>query len=312
MMFDGYFDYLTAFDRNIGFVTEDELLRLRGKTVAIAGTGGVGGAHLMMLTRMGIGGFHLADFDRFELPNFNRQVGATIRTLGRHKVDVMAEMASDINPELRISKFNEGITKSNIDAFLSGVDLFVDGLDFFCQGIRFEIFRRCAELRIPAITAAPLGMGTSYVIFSSSGMSYQDYFGARGEDDEIELVRFAAGLVPRSLHESYLVDPSRMDLRARRVSSSPVGIQLAASVAGTEATKLLLDRGKVRPAPWCHQFDPYLGRWVHTHVTFGYRNPWQRVRTAMLRRRLQAHVSGLLESTSKVEREHPSSDIGSL
>ena len=92
------FSYSEAFRRNIGWVTEAEQQVLRGKRVAIAGLGGVGGAHLLTLTRLGIGRFHLADFDRFELHNFNRQVGATVHTVGRPKVDVMAEMASAINP----------------------------------------------------------------------------------------------------------------------------------------------------------------------------------------------------------------------
>ena len=70
------FAYADAFRRNLGWVTVAEQTALRGKRVAIAGLGGVGGAHLLTLTRLGIGAFHIADFVRFELHNFNRQVGA--------------------------------------------------------------------------------------------------------------------------------------------------------------------------------------------------------------------------------------------
>src|SRR5689334_23457905 len=104
------FTYSDAFDRNIGWVTEHEQQVLRGKRVAIAGLGGVGGAHLLTLTRLGIGAFHIADFDRFELHNFNRQVGATMESLDRPKVDVMAEMARAINPELDLRLFPDGIS----------------------------------------------------------------------------------------------------------------------------------------------------------------------------------------------------------
>ena len=86
------FDYRSAFSRNLGWVTEAEQERLRHRRVAIAGLGGVGGVHLLALTRLGIGKFHIADHDRFELVNFNRQAGATVDTLGRPKVDVMADM----------------------------------------------------------------------------------------------------------------------------------------------------------------------------------------------------------------------------
>ena len=63
------FDYDQAFSRNIGWVTGREQQTLRNKCVAIAGLGGVGGAHLMTLTRLGIGAFHVADFDTFDVPS---------------------------------------------------------------------------------------------------------------------------------------------------------------------------------------------------------------------------------------------------
>ena len=53
-------------------MTRDEQRTLRGKRVAIAGLGGVGGLHLLTLARLGIGRFRLAEFDRFDLANFNR------------------------------------------------------------------------------------------------------------------------------------------------------------------------------------------------------------------------------------------------
>src|SRR6266498_3915045 len=94
------FVYERAFSRNIGWLSEAEQQLLRGKRVAIAGLGGVGGVHLLTLARLGIGAFHLADFDRFDQENFNRQAGATMSTIGREKTAVMAEMARDINPQL--------------------------------------------------------------------------------------------------------------------------------------------------------------------------------------------------------------------
>jgi len=59
------FDYKQAFSRNIGWVTADEQEKLRHKKVAIAGMGGVGGSHLIVLARLGIGRFHIADLDVF-------------------------------------------------------------------------------------------------------------------------------------------------------------------------------------------------------------------------------------------------------
>src|SRR5690606_32011775 len=114
------FDYEAAFSRNIGWVTEAEQHALRGKRVAIAGMGGVGGVHLLTLARLGIGAFNIADFDTFDLVNFNRQAGAMVSALGRPKVDVLAEMAADINPELDIRRFPQGVAQDNLDDFLRG------------------------------------------------------------------------------------------------------------------------------------------------------------------------------------------------
>src|SRR5437879_10357941 len=94
------FSYEEAFGRNLGWVTAAEQQILRGKRVAIAGLGGVGGSHLLTLARLGIGAFHIADFDRFELANFNRQAGATMASLGRPKAETLAAMAREINPTL--------------------------------------------------------------------------------------------------------------------------------------------------------------------------------------------------------------------
>ena len=66
------FNYHQAFSRNIGWVTAEEQELLRHKRVAIAGMGGVGGIHLLTLARLGIGAFHIADFDVFDIVNFNR------------------------------------------------------------------------------------------------------------------------------------------------------------------------------------------------------------------------------------------------
>src|SRR5437016_4549637 len=117
------FDPEIAFSRTLGLVTRAEMKKLQQSKVAIAGLGGVGGSHLLTLTRLGIGCFHLADFDRFDLENFNRQAGADVTTIGRAKVDVMSEFACRINPNLAIRRFPAGVTVANLDEFLTGVDI---------------------------------------------------------------------------------------------------------------------------------------------------------------------------------------------
>jgi tRNA A37 threonylcarbamoyladenosine dehydratase len=138
--------------------------------------GGVGGGHLLTLVRLGIEKFHIADMDIFELQNFNRQAGATLATLNCTKVSTLENMARQINPNIEIKTFPNGIDNQNIDEFLDGVNLYVDGLDFFVLDIRAEVFKRAYEAHIPAITAGPIGMGTSYLIFMPGKMTFEEYF----------------------------------------------------------------------------------------------------------------------------------------
>ncbi|WP_374480071.1 ThiF family adenylyltransferase [Zoogloea sp.] len=282
------FDYDEAFSRNIGWVTQAEQAALRGKRIAIAGVGGVGGVHLLTLARLGVGAFHVADMDTFDLVNFNRQAGAMMSTLDRPKAEVMAEMARDINPEVDIRVFGEGVNAGNLDEFLAGVDLYVDGLDFFAFTARRDTFNACHRLGVPAVTAAPLGMGTAVLSFLPGRMSFEEYFRLAGCDEDEMAVRFLLGLSPAMLQRAYLADPSRVDFVARRGPSTIAACQLCAGVTATESLKILLRRGEVLCAPWGFQFDAYRNRYVKTWRPGGNNNPIQRIGLAIARRQLRA------------------------
>jgi molybdopterin-synthase adenylyltransferase len=280
------FDYDTAFSRNLGWVTRDEQQALRGKRVAIAGLGGVGGLHLLALARLGVGRFHLAEFDRFELANFNRQVGASMRTLDLPKLDVMTALAREINPGLEIVPFDAGMSAKNIGDFLDGIDVFVDGLDFFAFAARELVFGACHARGIPAVTAAPLGMGAALLNFVPGGMSFADYFGFAECAESEKPIRFLLGLAPAMLHRRYLADLSFVDLRGGKGPSTAMACHICAGVAATEALKLLLHRGSVVKAPRGVQFDAYRNKLTHTWRPWGWRNPLQRLVAAIARREL--------------------------
>lgn len=280
------FDYDEAFSRNIGWVTESEQDSLRGKRVAIAGLGGVGGIHLLTLARLGIGAFHIADFDTFDVVNFNRQAGATVSSLGRAKSDVLAEMARDINPSMELKTFDAGVSAENLDAFLERVDLYVDGLDFFAFDARRETFAACHRLRIPAITAAPLGIGTAFLCFMPDAMSFEEYFCLEDCSEDEMALRFLLGLSPAMLQRGYLADPSKVDFSRRKGPSMIPACQLCAGVCAAEAVKILLGRGSVTVAPRGFQFDAYRNRYVRSWRPWGNRNPIQRLALAVARQQL--------------------------
>jgi len=283
------FDYDQAFSRNIGWVTREEQQTLRRKTVAIAGMGGVGGSHLLTLTRLGIGRFHIADLDTFELANFNRQAGAMLSTSGQPKVEVLAKRARDINPELDLKLFSEGVTQENLRAFLSEVDVYVDGLDFFSLDIRRAVFAACAEAGIPAVTAAPLGMGAALLNFLPGGMNFEQYFCLEGQAEGEQLLRFLLGLSPAMLQRGYLVDPSAVDFAQHRGPSTAMACELCAGLAATQVLKLVLRRGRVIAAPRGLHVDAYRNKLVTTWRPGGNRHPLQRLALKIARRQFGAH-----------------------
>ena len=263
------FDYQKAFSRNIGWVTEEEQQQLKNKKVAIAGAGGVGGIHLVTLARLGISNFNISDFDDFEVHNFNRQSGAFMSTLGQQKVDVMENVAKDINPEANITTFPEGIFSHNIDEFLVDVDIYVDALDFFALEARKVVFQKCHEKNIPVITAAPLGMGCAFLCFMPGKMSYENYFRFAGKSEEDQLIQFLIGLSPAMLQRPYLVDDSRVNFTEKRGPSTPMAVNMCAGIAGTYALKILLNRGDIVCAPHGLHFDAYRNKFTKTWRPFG-------------------------------------------
>lgn len=286
------FDYHEAFSRNLGWVTAAEQDILRNKRIAIAGLGGVGGSHLLTLARLGIGAFNIADFDQYELANFNRQAGASMSHLEQHKLDVMSRLALDINPQLDLGQYPAGVNSDNLDDFLDGVDLYVDALDFFALEIRRQVFAACYEKGIPAVTAAPLGMGSALLCFLPAKMSFEDYFLLKGQGEEEQALRFILGLAPAPQHMSYLVDGSRIDFNAKRAPSTPMACQLCAGFAGTYALKILLNRGEVIAAPRGMLFDAYRNKLVFTRRPWGNNNPLQRLGLRVARNRVNAAPPG--------------------
>jgi molybdopterin/thiamine biosynthesis adenylyltransferase len=282
------FSYNDAFARNIGWISEAEQARMRASRVAVAGLGGVGGSHVLTLSRLGVGAFNLSDLDTFELANFNRQAGATVSHLHRPKLAVLTEMAQDINPEIDVRPFPDGINAENVDAFLDDVDLYVDALDFFALEARQLVFAACHARGIPAITAAPLGMGVAFLAFLPGKMSFEAYFRMRGHDRAEQAARLLLGLSPRMLQMPYLLDDGSVDFRAGKNPSTSMGCELCAGMAGTQALKVLTGRGKVPAAPWGLHFDAYRNKLVRTWRPGGNANPIQQLGLMLARRRLSA------------------------
>ena len=285
------FNYQEAFVRNIGVVSGTEHRRLRDCTVAIAGMGGVGGDYLISLVRAGVGGFHLAEFDEFEIHNFNRQYGANTQTIGRPKLEVMVEMALAINPSLRIKTFAEGVSPANVDAFTSGVDLVIDGMDVFAVDMHPLLVNAASAKGLTTLAAVPLGMGAGILAFGPEGMSYADYFAiSPGMSEDEKVIQFALGFAPEMYHLRYL-NPKSINLKARKGPSSVAGCKLCSGFIVTQALLALLHPEETQCVPWYTYVDVRLNRYRHRRLWMGNRNPIQRLKSFVAKKRLQKQSS---------------------
>ena len=300
------FNYNNAFKRNLGWITKEEQEKLKNATIAIGGLGGVGGVHLETLTRLGVSNFHIADLDIFDYSNFNRQVGANVETVGKTKISVALAEMKKINPEIKITLFDKGVNEDNINEFLDGVDLYVDSLDIFAIEARKLVFRSCHKKEIPAITAAPMAMGVSFLCFSKDSMSFDDYFGLKDLDQSVlnslqekerslyilntyadNVVRFIGGVAPKAYQRHYIVDITTVDLFKKDLPSLKMGIDLAAGALCSNALKLLLGRGEVIKAPRSFHFDSYLNKYSRPWRPFGHKNPLQSILRLIIKKRIK-------------------------
>jgi molybdopterin/thiamine biosynthesis adenylyltransferase len=280
------FNYQRAFSRNLGWVNKEEQGRINSTVIAIPGLGGVGGHHLHSLLRVGFSKFKIADFDTFDVHNFNRQLGSNMKTVGVEKIEVAKAMALEINPECSVEKFSEGITKENYKDFLQGVDIVVDGLDVFQIDLRILLYEYAHEIGVPVVTAAPLGMGTSYLSFNPRGMSFNQYFNLNTELDSNEkLVRFLAGLAPKGLHLSYMKYTEFINIEKQDVPSLHIGCLAATSAVASVCTKMVLNRGRIIWAPRGVHTDFFKNKTSTFWRPWGNKNPVQKLIMALVRRK---------------------------
>jgi hypothetical protein len=280
-------DYAESFCRNLGLVTAEEQQKLRNSRVAVAGLGGVGGVALLTFARMGIGKFSLADFDRFGLANMNRQAGAACSTIGRPKLDVMAERVRDINPTADLRLFPQGVRADNVDAFLADVDVVLDSVDFFSIDARTLIHQRARALGKTVLFSAPLGFSATLHVFPPEGMSFERYFDVREGMSKFErLIAFAVGLAPRGTHWAYM-DLKKVSIAERAGPSLAGACDLSAGLVATEALARLLNRRPSRGVPCFTQFDPYRRKFVEGRLWFANRGPLQRLKRWFLARKFR-------------------------
>jgi len=134
-------------------VGEEGQAKLRRARVLVIGAGGLGSPALLYLAAAGIGTLGIADDDKVDLTNLQRQVAHRTDTLGWAKVDSAARAIGEMNPHVQVIRHRQRLTEENAD-LVAGYDLVLDGSDNF--GTRYVLADACFKHRKPMVWASLL------------------------------------------------------------------------------------------------------------------------------------------------------------
>lgn len=144
------------FSRTELLLGKDALEKLKNSRVAVFGVGGVGGYTVEALVRSGIGAIDIIDNDTVSLSNINRQIIATLDTVGLLKVDVCEDRIKSINPDCKVTKYNCFFLPENADQFdFSKYDYVVDAVD--TVKAKLAIVEICKEKNVNIISSMGAG-----------------------------------------------------------------------------------------------------------------------------------------------------------
>jgi len=141
--------------RNQKTISSHEQEILARAKVAIVGCGGLGCYVVEMLARIGVGFISVVDYETFEETNLNRQLYATVKTIGKYKVLSAEERLKLVNPETKVNLFLERITEENGFKILKGHDAVIDAVDDIPTKLLLE--KICEDLGIPLVHGAVAG-----------------------------------------------------------------------------------------------------------------------------------------------------------
>lgn len=163
-------DQKVRYARNIslpelGEAGQEKLLKAK---VLVVGAGGLGSPLLLYLASAGVGKIGIIDDDKVALSNLQRQIIHESEDVGRAKVLSAKDAINDLNPEVKISLYDERLTPYNIDPIIENYDIVADCCDNF--ETRFLVNAACFKHKKTLVSAAIIG-------FSGQLYSFKPYLG---------------------------------------------------------------------------------------------------------------------------------------
>ena len=144
----------SQFSRTELLIGKEAVEKLNKSKVAVFGIGGVGSFVVEGLARAGIGHIIIVDFDKYDVTNINRQIGALHSTIGKDKTEVMKQRILDINPNAKVEIYNSNEIEecSLIDSSITYV---IDAIDTITNKIK--LIEKAKKEDVKIITAAGCG-----------------------------------------------------------------------------------------------------------------------------------------------------------
>ncbi|MCJ0975815.1 molybdopterin-synthase adenylyltransferase MoeB [Pseudomonas sp. PS1] len=168
-------------------------LRLKNSRVLIVGLGGLGSPVALYLAAAGVGELHLADFDRVDLTNLQRQIIHDTTAVGQHKVDSAMTRLAAINPGITLVGHRAGLDADSLGEAVANVDLVLDCTDNFA--VREAVNAACVAARKPLVSGAAIRLEGQLSVFDPRNDASPCYHCLYGHGSEAELTCSEAGVL---------------------------------------------------------------------------------------------------------------------
>jgi molybdopterin/thiamine biosynthesis adenylyltransferase len=161
--------------------------KLRAARALIVGAGGLGCPAALYLTAAGIGGIRLADADKVDPTNLQRQVLYRDASVGSLKVEAARAALREVNPEVVVDALAERIDGARAEALVCDVDVVLDCSDNF--GTRHALNRACVRHAKPLVSGAAIRFDGQVSVFDlrrADAPCYACLFPEDGEAEEVQ------------------------------------------------------------------------------------------------------------------------------
>ncbi|MEW6687933.1 MAG: molybdopterin-synthase adenylyltransferase MoeB [Pseudomonadota bacterium] len=161
--------------------------RLRAARALVVGAGGLGCPAALYLAASGIGRLTIADADKVDLTNLQRQVLYRTDSIGAQKVDVARTALSALNPDVEIIPLAQRLDEKSLNPLVANSDIVLDCSDNFAT--RHALNRACVSAGKPLVSGAAIRFDAQVAVFDLRKPDAPCYACLYPEDAQIEEVQ---------------------------------------------------------------------------------------------------------------------------